>query len=93
MSEDLWGMRASEIMGMSLLGLDIGLPVELLIRPIRAVLDEKSNVEEITLKAINRRGKTINCRVTLSPFTGGTRERRGVVLVMEEEPEGIDHAG
>lgn len=49
-------------------------------------------MEEVVLKAINRRGKTIMCRVTLTPFTGGTKERRGVVLVMGEEPDGKDDA-
>ncbi len=91
MAEDLWGMRSSEIMGTSLLGLDIGLPVEHLKHPIRSVLDAKSDMEEVVLKAINRRGKTILCRVTLTPFTGGTKERRGVVLVMEET-DGDEHA-
>jgi two-component system CheB/CheR fusion protein len=92
MAEDLWGLHSSEILGSSLLGLDIGLPVEQLKHPIRAVLDEKSDVEEVVLKAINRRGKTIMCRVTLRPFTGGTKERLGAVLVMEEEPKGNDDA-
>ncbi len=84
MAEDLWGLRSGEIMGMSLLGLDIGLPVERLKHPIRSVLDEKSDRQELELEAINRRGKTIMCRVTLSPFTSGNKERHGVVLVMEE---------
>jgi two-component system CheB/CheR fusion protein len=86
MAEDLWGMRAGEILGTSLLGLDIGLPVEQLKHPIRLVLDEKSDSEEKLLKAINRRGKSILCRVTIIPFTAGGKDSHGVVLVMEEEP-------
>ena len=88
MAEDLWGMRSDEILGTSLLGLDIGLPVEHLKLPIRSVLDEKTDMQQVVLKAINRRGKSILCRVTLTPFTGGIKERRGVVLTMEEEPDG-----
>lgn len=84
-AEGLWGMRAGEIMGTSLLGLDIGLPVENLKHPIRSVLDEKSNIQELILPAINRRGKSIQCRVTCTPFTGGTKEPRGVVIMMEEK--------
>jgi two-component system CheB/CheR fusion protein len=87
-AEDLWGLRSDEIMGMSLLALDIGLPVENLKRPIRSVLDDKSNIQEVVLKAINRRGKTIQCRVTCTPFTGVSRDRQGVVLMMEEQPDG-----
>lgn len=91
MAEDLWGLRSGEILGTSILGLDIGLPVEHLKHPIRAVLDNKTDMDEVILEAINRRGKTFNCRVTLTPFTGGTKERRGVVLVMEEEPDEYKH--
>ncbi|HSB67653.1 MAG TPA: CheR family methyltransferase [Anaerolineales bacterium] len=92
MAEDLWGVRSDEIMGTSLLGLDIGLPVENLKRPVRAILDEKADIQDVVLKAINRRGKTIMCRVTCTPFTGGTKDRQGVVLVMEEESNGDQHA-
>ena len=87
MAEDLWGLRADEIMESSLLGLDIGLPVENLKHPIRAVLDEKSNIQDVLLDAINRRGKSIKCHVTCTPFDGGTSERQGVVLMMEQEGE------
>ena len=91
MAEDLWGLRSGEILGVPLLGLDIGLPVENLKHPILAVLDQKSDMQVVVLKAINRRGKTILCRVTLTPFTAGTKERQGVVLVMEEEMGGKEN--
>ena len=84
MAEDLWGLRSDEIMGTSLLGLDIGLPVENLKHPIRNVLDKKMDIQAVMLKAINRRGKSIQCRVTCTPFDGGSQERQGVVLMMEE---------
>jgi two-component system CheB/CheR fusion protein len=84
-AEDLWGLRFDEITGQSLLGLDIGLAVEKLKQPIRLILDGKANVQEVTLEAVNRRGKTIQCRVTCTPFTGGSDVREGVVLMMEVE--------
>src|SRR5262249_42890160 len=37
-AEDMWGLRASEVQGRHLMNLDIGLPVEQLRQPIRAVL-------------------------------------------------------
>ena len=37
-AEDLWGLRADEVEGQHFLGLDIGLPVEQLRQPMRAVL-------------------------------------------------------
>jgi two-component system CheB/CheR fusion protein len=87
MAEDLWGLRSDEILGSSILALDIGLPVEQLKSPIRLVMDEKSNLEERFLKAINRRGKTFQCHITCTPFDGGSAKRQGVVLMMEEEQE------
>jgi two-component system CheB/CheR fusion protein len=84
-AEDLWGLGSSEIMGVSFLGLDIGLPVEKLRQPIRSVLDGKADIQEVLLPAINRRGKSIACRVTCTAFSGGTKERQGVVLMMEAE--------
>ncbi len=86
-AEDLWGLRADEIMGQSLLGLDIGLPVEQLKLPIRSILDEKADSREVTLQAINRRGKTIQCRVSCTPFRGVGKERQGVVLMMDGKEE------
>jgi two-component system CheB/CheR fusion protein len=83
-AEDLWGLRSSEVLGASLLGLDIGLSVEKLKQPIRSVLDGKFNIQELVLPATNRRGKSFVCRVTCTAFTAGTRERQGVVLMMEE---------
>ena len=87
MAEDMWGLRSEETIGNSLLGLDIGLPVEKLKHPLRMVIDEKTNIQKVILEAINRRGKSIQCRVTCTPFDGGTTERQGVVLMMEEEQE------
>jgi two-component system CheB/CheR fusion protein len=83
-AEDLWGLRSDEVVGQSFLGLDIGIPVEQLKMPIRAILEEKENAGEINLQAVTRRGKTIQCRVTFSPFTVLGKERQGVVLLMDE---------
>ncbi len=86
-AEELWGLRSSEVMGVSLLGLDIGLPVEQLKHPIRSVLDGKSDIQEYVLTATNRRGKPITCRVTCTAFSGGAEEHQGVVLMMEAEQD------
>ena len=86
-AENLWGVSSSEVMGASFLRLDIGLPVEQLKHPIRSVLEGKSDLQEVVLNATNRRGKTITCRVTCTAFSGGTEDRRGVVLMMETEQD------
>lgn len=83
-AEDLWGLRADEVQGQSLLSLDIGLPVEQL--PISVFLAGKASHERITVPATTRRGKAIQCCVTCTPFFCEKGERTGVVLVMEEAP-------
>jgi PAS domain S-box-containing protein len=84
-AEDLWGLRAEEVHGRSLLSLDIGLPVEKMKVGIRACLIGESDHEEVALDAVNRRGKSIKCRVTCTPIVGASKERHGVILMMEEQ--------
>ena len=83
-AEDLWGLKADEVVGRSLLHLDIGLPVEKLVGPVNAFLAGNGKYEELVLDAVNRRGKSIRCRVTCTLRLGTTGERRGVVLLMDE---------
>ena len=83
---ELWGVRGDEVRGLHFLMLDIGLPVQLLAKPIRACLNGDSQSEELTVSAINRRGKSITCKVTCTPMQGGTDGKiRGVIVVMEDE--------
>jgi two-component system CheB/CheR fusion protein len=81
-AEDLWGLRADEVQGRSLLTLDIGLPVEQL--PISAFLSGEADHESISVNATNRRGRAVRCHITCTPFLGADGEREGAVLVMEE---------
>ncbi len=82
---DLWGLRADEVDGHHFLNLDIGLPVDRLRAPIRACLSGQSSGEQLTLAAVNRRGRQITCLVTISPLKADTHERDGVILVMDED--------
>jgi len=83
-ANELWGLREDEVQGQSLLNLDIGLPVEQLRPPVRAVLSGRSPFQEVVLEARNRRGKAIQCRVTCTSLTGAERDTQGVILLMEE---------
>jgi two-component system CheB/CheR fusion protein len=83
-SEDLWGLRADEVQGKHLLNLDIGLPVDELRQPIRACLSGEAEYQEVTLDALNRRGRSIRCRVTCTPLVGTISKVRGAILAMEE---------
>ena len=86
-AEELWGLRAEEVAGRSLLGLDIGLPVAQLAGPLAQVLDGSEGRRELTIESVNRRGRTIRCHVTLNSLQRSQDDvHRGVVVLMEEEP-------
>jgi len=38
------------------------------------------------VRAVNRRGKPIACKVTSTPLLGARGEVRGAILLMEEQP-------
>jgi two-component system CheB/CheR fusion protein len=84
MAEDLWGLRADEVVGQPLLNLDIGLPlqdVRDLIRTTRAA-DDGHGVR--TVEATNRRGRSIRCRLTCSRLEDDGRHG-GVIVLMEDD--------
>jgi len=83
-AEDLWGLRAAEVVGTHLLNLDIGLPVEHLRAPLRACLAGEVSQNETVLEATNRRGKAIQCTVTCMPLSNIAGEIQGMILIMEE---------
>ncbi len=83
-AEDLWGMRADEVQGRSLLNLDIGLPVAQLRDVVRPCLSGEKDHQEIELDAVNRRGKKIKCRITCSPLVSPSKTREGAILLMED---------
>jgi two-component system CheB/CheR fusion protein len=85
-AEDLWGLRSEEVVGRSLLNLDIGLPVEALKAPLNQFLDGHEEGDTLGLDAINRRGRHVRCHVTYRLLSLDGREPLGVVLLMEEEP-------
>jgi len=83
-AEDLWGLRADEVQGRSILNLDIGLPVVQLRDVVRPCLSGEKDHQEITLDAVNRRGKKIRCHITCSPLVTASKKREGAILLMEE---------
>ena len=83
-AEELWGVRASEVVTTHFLSLDIGLPVEQLRSPIRSVLGAQRELAEVVVPAINRRGRALQCRVLCMPLVRKGQGIRGVILVMDE---------
>jgi two-component system CheB/CheR fusion protein len=84
--EDLWGLRADEVIGESLLGLDIGLSVDQLWGPIRACLEGGRNEASLAMPARSRRGRDFLCRVRCRPFWVDESAPDGVVVMMDEQP-------
>ena len=88
-AEDLWGVRQDEAVDHHLLSLDIGLPVEQLAGPLRAVLGGGSGRERAVIEAVNRRGRTIGCATTILPLASGVDggNVRGAIILMENVAE------
>ena len=88
-NENAWGLRAEEVQGQEFLGLDIGLPVQRLRQDMLRVLAAEAPQAELTIEAVERRGRTIHCRVRISPLLYETRAPRGVVLIVEDITERV----
>ena len=84
---DLWGARPDEAQGAHFMSLDIGLPVADLRQSIKTVLNDGAVQQELTVAAVNRRGKSIECRVTLTPLIGHQQQTAGVIVMMEERKD------
>jgi two-component system CheB/CheR fusion protein len=82
---ELWGLRPEEVLGKHLMNLDIGLPVERLRGPVREVLSGDGQ-PEVTLDAVNRRGRTVTTRIELVPLDG-TGGVRGAIMMMHAQEE------
>lgn len=84
-AENLWGLRTEEALGKNFLNLETGLPMERLAPTLLACLSGESVKQEMTVRAFNRRGKSIECSITCTPLLKSrSSEITGVILVMEE---------
>src|SRR3954451_8107792 len=86
-AQELWGLRPEEAVGRELVDLDSGLPVAGLEPWLRAVLDgTEAMVSGRQLSAVNRRGRTVELRVSVSPLpiVAGVPGAAGVLLVLED---------
>jgi two-component system CheB/CheR fusion protein len=89
-AEDLWGMRSADVIGEHFLNLDIGLPFEQLRPLLRAASRPDGGPGEITLEAVNRRGRTITVRVAFTPLHNGLqRPSTGGAIVVMESDDGL----
>ncbi len=87
-SEELWGLRSEEVLGRSLFGLDIGLPVERLKKPILNVLNhDGTGMEEVTVNAINRRGKKMRVKAKASHLVNRDKQINGAIIIIDQVQE------
>jgi two-component system CheB/CheR fusion protein len=80
---ELWGLRGDEVIGRPLLGLDIGLPLAELAAGLAAVLARRESRTVVQLEAVDRRGRTLDCRVTCLPLRGDQGPVTGAILLMD----------
>lgn len=86
-ARDLWGVGTDEVRGQHFMNLDIGLEVERLSQPLRKCLTGKGGKEQLTLPAVNRRGKQIQCLVTCSPLKNASGIHGALVLMEDAVPQ------
>ncbi|MEA2684914.1 MAG: two-component system, chemotaxis family, CheB/CheR fusion protein [Actinomycetota bacterium] len=82
-AEDLWGLRADEVRGQHFLNLDIGLPLDELHQAIRRCLAGQSRSEQTVVAAVNRRGRAVDCEVSITPLLDGAGGVDGVIVRMD----------
>ena len=82
-AKGLWGLDANDVREHHFLNLDIGLPVQKLHDALRASVAGKSNPGEQRLKARDRTGRDIVCRVLCSPLQTARGEVSGVIMLMQ----------
>jgi two-component system CheB/CheR fusion protein len=89
---DQWGLRTDEVINRPFLSLDIGLPVQMMKRPLLRFLESFEGEAKLTLAAMNRRGRAVQCFVRCRGlYLDAAGSRRGVVLFVEtreQEPGG-----
>ncbi len=83
-AEEMWGLRAEEVQNQSIFSLDFGLPLDQITEPIQNCLNNTKDQQNLILPAINRRGKNINCRLSIDALWNINKEKFGVIIIMEE---------
>ncbi|HET9561850.1 MAG TPA: CheR family methyltransferase, partial [Propionibacteriaceae bacterium] len=77
-AHELWGLRAEETVGHHLLNLDSGLPTAELHRWLRSVITGKQTaIVGRSLRAVNRRGRTVDLRITVTALQSESEQPAG----------------
>lgn len=82
--EDLFGVRREEAVNRSLLALDIGAPVGDVGPLLHAASNDGEALGEVTVDAMNRRGRPFRCRITVASLSGAAVDLPQYVVVFDE---------
>ena len=74
-SEEMWGLRADEVQNKPLFNLDFGLPLEQIREPINNCLNHDQTQQDFVISAVNRRGKTFDCRLSIDALWNINQEK------------------
>jgi len=84
-SYELWGLRPEETIGQPLADLDSGLPTTELYPWVRAVIDGRSaGVTGKPVSAVNRRGRPVELRVSVSRLQSEHGKVTGALVLLED---------
>jgi two-component system CheB/CheR fusion protein len=87
-AHELWGLRADETIGHHLLNLDSGLPTAELHPWLRAVITgQQTAIVGRHMHAVNRRGRPVDLRVTVTALQGDGDQADGALILMEDVSE------
>ena len=84
-AQELWGLRHEETVGRHLLNLDSGLPTAELHRWVGSVISgQQTAILGRSLRAVNRRGRTADLRITVTALQGAAEQPAGALVLMED---------
>ena len=87
-AHDLWGLRADETVGQHVLNLDSGLPTAELHPWLRAVITgQQAAIVGRHMRAVNRRGRSVDLRVTVTALQTDSEAPAGALILMEDVSE------
>jgi two-component system CheB/CheR fusion protein len=87
-AHELWGLRAAETVGHYLLNLDSGLPTAELHPWLRSVITgQQTAVVGRSIRAVNRRGRQVDLRVTVTALQADSEAPAGALILMEDISE------
>jgi two-component system CheB/CheR fusion protein len=85
-----WGVRADEAVGQHIMNLDIGLPMNQLLAAVRSsVGGQTAEPQHHVVEAVNRRGRRVECGVTITPLTLDGEPATGAILLVETHPTSL----